>query len=83
MLYGVLPSVSFPLALAAAAPHVWRFCRSFSIEYARVYASRGNHGGAVAQAAKAVVEEAHAVMGAQSRWVCNEKRLIDDASRFP
>ena len=79
VLYGTLPTVSFPPALAAAAPHVWRFCRSFSIDYARVHATRGNPVGAVAQAAKAVMEEGHAVMCAQGRSVCNEKRLIDDA----
>ena len=79
VLYGTLPTTGFPPALAAAAPHVWRFCRSFSIEYARVHATRGNHVAAVAQAAKAVMEEGHAVMCAQGRWVCNEKRLIDDA----
>jgi hypothetical protein len=56
VLYGTLPTVSFPPALAAAAPHIWRFCRSFSIEYARVHATRGNHVGAVAQAAKAVTD---------------------------
>jgi hypothetical protein len=79
VLWGSLPAVRFPSALAVAAPHVWRFCRSFSIEYARVHATRGNHVGAIAQAAKAVMEEAHAIMCEQSRWVCNEKRLIDDA----
>ena len=79
VLCGALPTVRFPPALATAAPPIWRFCRTFSIEYARVHATRGNHVGAVGQAAKAVMEEAHAVMCEQSRWVCNEKRLIDDA----
>ena len=79
VLWGLLRTVSYPSALAAAGPHVWRFCRTFSIEYARVHASRGNHVGAISQAGKAVMEEAHAVMCEQSRWVCNEKRLIDDA----
>jgi hypothetical protein len=79
LLRGTLPTALFPSALAAAAPPRWRFCRSFSLEYARVHAARGNHVGAVAQAAKAVMEEAHAVTCEQSRWVCNEKRLIDAA----
>jgi hypothetical protein len=78
-LRGTIPTARFPSALAAAAPPRWRFSRSFSVEYARVYAARGNHVGAVAQAAKAVMEVAHAVMCEQSRWVCNEKRLIDAA----
>lgn len=76
---GTIPTVHFPPALAAAAPLTWRFCRSFSLEYARVHAARANHVGAVAQAAKAVMEEAHAVMCERSQWVCNEKRLIDAA----
>ena len=79
VLHGTIPTVRFPSALAAAAPPRWRFCRSFSLEYARVQAARGNHVGAVAQVAKAVMEEAHAVMCEQRRWVCNEKRLIDAA----
>jgi hypothetical protein len=79
LLHGTLPTAPFPSALAAGAPPRWRFSRSFSVEYARVYAARGNHVGAVAQGAKAVIEEAHAVMCEQSRWVCNEKRLIDVA----
>ena len=79
VLWGMLRTVSYPAALAASGPGVWRFCRTFSIEYARVHASRGNHVGAVTQAGKAVMEEAHALMCEQSRWVCNEKRLIDDA----
>ncbi len=78
-LIGTLPAAPFPPQLAAAAPPRWRFCRTFSLEYARVHAARGNLVGAVAQAAKAVMEEAHAVMCEQSRWVCNEKRLIDAA----
>lgn len=78
-LRGALPIAPFPPALAAAAPLTWRFCRSFSLEYARVHATRGNHVGAVGQVAKAVMEEAHAVMCERSEWVCNEKRLIDSA----
>jgi hypothetical protein len=79
VLRGTVPTVHFPSALATAAPLSWRFCRSFSLEYARVHATRANHVGAVAQAAKAVMEEAHAVMCERSLWVCNEKRLIDAA----
>ena len=46
--------------LAAAAPPVWRFCRSFSLDYARMHARRGNVAGVAGQAAVAVMEEAHA-----------------------
>jgi hypothetical protein len=78
-LHGAIPAAPFPPQLAAAAPPRWRFSRSFSLEYARVYAARGNRVGAVGQAAKAVLEEAHAVVCERGQWVCNEKRLIEAA----
>jgi hypothetical protein len=71
----------FPPKLAAAAPAIWRFCRSFSLDYARAHAKRGNIAGVAGQAAAAVVEEAHAISCERSQWVCNEKRLIE-ASGF-
>jgi hypothetical protein len=79
VLHGDLPAVSFPPKLAAAAPPWWRFCRSFSLDYARMHANRGNVVGATGQAAKAVMEEAHAILCERSQWVCNEKRLIKAA----
>ena len=50
-----------------------------ALEYARMHARRSNVAGASGQAAKAVMEEAHAIMCEQGRWVCNEKQLIDRA----
>jgi hypothetical protein len=79
VLHGTIPTAPFPPQLAAAAPARWRFCRSFSLEYARVLAARGNRVGAVGHAAKAVLEEAHAVVWERGQWMCNEKRLIDAA----
>lgn len=81
VLWGDLPaaSVSFPAKLAAAGPPWWRFRRSFSLDYARMHARRGDLVGAVGQAAKAIMEEAHAVLCEQGRWACNEKRLIEAA----
>jgi len=79
VLHGSLPAGSFPPKLAAAAPSWWRFCRSFSLDYARMHARRGNRAGATGQAAKAVMEEAHAILCEQGRWACNEKRLIEAA----
>jgi hypothetical protein len=67
---------AYPLKLAEAAPSRWRFCSEFSFEYARMHAERGDVVGAVGQAAKAVMETAHARMCAQHRWVLNEKRLV-------
>lgn len=78
-LNGSIEVVPFPPKLAAAAPQVWRFCRSFSLDYARMHAKRGNVAGVAGQAAAAVMEEAHAILCERSQWVCNEKRLIETA----
>jgi len=43
-------------------PSRWRFYRSLSLDYARMHARRGNRVGATGQAAKAVMEEAHAIL---------------------
>ena len=62
LLRGSLPAAApFPPKLAAAAPPWWRFRRSFSLDYARMHARRGNVVGATGQAAKAMLEEAHAI----------------------
>jgi hypothetical protein len=76
-LRGELPGAPFPPALQAAAPAKWRYCRSFSLDYARMHARRGNLVATAAQAAKALIEEAHAVVCERGQWVCNEKRLIE------
>ena len=78
-LRGNVEAVPFPPKLAEAAPPVWRFCRSFSLDYARMYATRGNVVGVAGQAAAAVMEEAHAISCEHREWVCNEKRLIEAA----
>src|SRR5262245_56796039 len=62
VLRGDLPAAPYPPKLAAAAPPWWRFRRSFSLDYARTHARRGDRVGATGQAAKAVMEEAHAVL---------------------
>jgi hypothetical protein len=79
VLHGFLPPVAYPAKLSALAPPSWRFRRSFSIDYARTHAKRGNAVGACGQAAKAVMEEAHAIMCERKQWVCNEKRLVETA----
>jgi len=76
---GTLPSVTYPERLAAAAPGVWRFCRGFSLDYARAHAQRGNAAGAMGMVASAVMEEAHARLAERRVWTCNEKRMIDVA----
>jgi len=79
VLRGTIPAATFPPKLAAATPPVWRFCRSLSLDYARMHARRGNLAGATGQAAAAVMEEAHAVVCERGQWVCNEKLLIETA----
>src|SRR6266581_900757 len=76
-LHGVIPRAPFPPKLIAAAPPIWRFCRSLSLDYARMHARRGNLAGATGQAAAAVMEEAHAIVCGRGQWVCNEKRLVE------
>jgi hypothetical protein len=78
-LRGAIPESLFPPQLAASAPPRWRFCRTFSLDYARAHAKRGNVVGAIGQVAKAIVEEAHAIVCERGQWMCNEKRLIDTA----
>jgi hypothetical protein len=78
-LHGRVPAVPYPPALAAGAPARWRFCRTFSLDYARAHATRGNRVGAIGHAARAVMEEAHAIHCERRAWVCNEKRQIESA----
>lgn len=44
-----------------------------------MYAARGNVAGATGQAAKAIKEEAHAILCEHGQWVCHEKRLMETA----
>ena len=67
---------AFPERLAEAAPGQWRYHRDFSLMYAERHASRGNVAGAVGQAARAVIEEAHARCCSARRWVLNEKHVV-------
>lgn len=78
-LRGALAPVAYPPRLIEAAPPIWRFCRSFSLDYARAHAARDNRVGAIGQAAKAAMEEGHAILAARGEWVCNEKRLLERA----
>ena len=73
------PPASFPERLREAGTARWRFSSRFSLDYARVHARRGDRIGALAQTAKASVEEAHARLCARGEWVCNEKRIFERA----
>jgi hypothetical protein len=76
---GALPAVGpYPDALAEAGDRRWRMHADFSLTHARMRAERGDvAGGAVGQAAKAVIETAPALACRRRRWVLNEKALIE------
>jgi hypothetical protein len=77
---GTLPSIiGFPEALARTGASRWRQHAEFSLVHARTRAERGDVVGTVAQAAKAVVETAHAVVCERGEWVLNEKNLVERA----
>lgn len=69
----------YPAALSRAGLERWSFHRDFSLHHARMHADRGNAAGAVGQAARAVMEAAHARCCARGRWVLNEKRILGPA----
>jgi hypothetical protein len=73
------PIAEYPARLAEAAPARWRFNAQFSLDYALMHARRGDALGAVAQAAKAVIEEAHARLCERRCWVLNEKGIVQRA----
>jgi hypothetical protein len=71
--------LAFPAALAEQAPARWRYCRDFTLEYARALARRRDTVAATGQLARAILEEAHARLCERREWVCNEKRLVERA----
>ena len=80
LLHGDMPAApSYPAKLTTRGPAIWRFCRTFSLDCARMHAARGNAAGALGHAARAVMEEGHAILCERGEWVCNEKRLIESA----
>jgi hypothetical protein len=76
--HGRLPRArEYPKRLAQAGECQWRLHAEFSLDHARMRADRGDIIGTAGQAAKAVIETAHALACARHRWVINEKKLID------
>jgi hypothetical protein len=71
--------IALPPLLAEVGAYRWHFCSQFTREQARSRAARGDFLGATGQAARAVLEEAHARMCGARRWVLNEKRLVERA----
>jgi hypothetical protein len=80
VLHGALPDrASYPAPLVEIAQSRWRFACAFSMEHARMRAERGDVVGAMGQAAKAAIENAHAVLAGKRTWVLNEKRILERA----
>lgn len=79
-LHGPWPdNLQYPHALAEQAPTRWRFNAQFALDYAVKHASRGDRVAAVSMAGRAVIEEAHARLCEQRRWVLNEKNIVQVA----
>lgn len=77
---GALPAVgAYPEALARAGDRRWRMHAEFSLAHARIRAERGDVTGTAGQAAKTVIETAHAWACRHRQWVLNEKTLIERA----
>jgi hypothetical protein len=55
----------------------WRVHAELSLAHARMRAERGDVTGAAGQAAKAVLEAAHARACRERLWVLNEKMLVE------
>jgi hypothetical protein len=73
------PAGPFPARLAEAAPERWRFHSRFSLTHARMRAARRDAIGTLGQAARAVIEHAHALLCERRTWVLNEKQIIERA----
>lgn len=77
---GHLPAVGeYPDALSQAGARRWPLHADFSLAHARMRAERGDIVGAVGQAAKAVIEIAHAPACRRRLWVLNEKKIVEQA----
>jgi len=78
--HGQLPAVGqYPDALSQAGARRWPLHADFSLVHARMRAERGDVVGAVGQAAKAVIETAHALVCRRRLWVLNEKTVVEQA----
>jgi Nucleotidyltransferase domain len=76
-----LPDVgAYPRKLTETGPRRWRYHSQFSLEHARMRAERGDVSGTAGQAAKAVIEEAHARLCRRGYWTLNEKGILEAAS---
>ncbi|MEU4766777.1 nucleotidyltransferase domain-containing protein [Actinosynnema sp. NPDC023794] len=80
VLRGALPRPTYPEALRAAAPSVWRDKAALTLNYAlTAHAPSGRLAEVAATLVTAALQTAHAVLAARGRWTTNEKRLLQEA----
>lgn len=76
--HGRLPPVGdYPQKLSQMGYQRWRSHAEFSLAHSQMRAERGDVTGTVGQAAKAVIETAHALACARRLWILNEKQLLE------
>jgi hypothetical protein len=69
----------YPTRLAGTAPERWRFNAGFSFDYAAKHAARADVIGTAAMVGRAALEEAHARLSENAKWVLNEKGMLERA----
>lgn len=80
VLRGDLPRPTYPEALRAAAPAVWREKAALTLDYAlSAHAPSGRLAEVAATLVTAALQTAHAVLAARGQWTTNEKRLLQEA----
>ncbi|QQQ78981.1 nucleotidyltransferase domain-containing protein [Saccharothrix sp. 6-C] len=80
VLRGTLPRPTYPEALRAAAPPVWRGKAALTLDYAlSAHAPSGRLAEVAATLVTAALQTGHAVLAARGQWTTNEKRLLRDA----
>ena len=80
VLSGNLPEPEYPEALAREALRRWNTDAVLSLGYAAsALRSRGDLVVGLSNAARALIERAHAVLASRGQWVLNEKGIVDQA----
>lgn len=75
-LSGNLPTPEYPELLSVEASRRWHEDATASLWYASAAAKNGDPAVALANAARALIEEAHAYHASRREWVLNEKGLV-------
>lgn len=80
VLVGDLPRPRFPELLRETAARRWRSEALMTLDHTdRAYARNGDTIGCAGLLAQAIVQAAHARLGADGQWALNEKRIVEQA----